>query len=85
MKTVETTFQIAYTEEQYQHATEYVKDMKKHPRRIFWKGKENKSDEELILSHIAHRVLSGFYNNYDPAFAYRNIISMQNYNSDSRI
>lgn len=83
MKTVETTFQIAYTEEQYRHAVEYINDMKKHPKRVFWKGKENKSDQELVLSHIAHRVLSGFYNNYDPMYAYRNIISMENYTGDS--
>jgi len=51
--------------------------MKAHPKRIFWIGKENQPDDELILSQIAHRILSGFYNNYDPAFAKRQIISME--------
>lgn len=83
MKTVETTFRIAYTEDQYRRAVEYVRDMKNHPKRVYWRGKEGKSDEELIMSHIAHRVLSGFYNNYDPAYAYKNIIDMYNHKSDS--
>ena len=78
MKTVETTFKLSYTPEQYQKAVEYIEDMKKHPKRVFWVGKEGKSDEELIYSHIAHRILSGFYNNYDPSFARRQIIDMVN-------
>lgn len=78
MKTVETTFKLTYTAEQYEKAVEYIEDMKKHPNRVFWIGKEGKSDEELIYSHIAHRILSGFYNNYDPSFARRQIIDMVN-------
>ena len=79
MNSVQTTFKLTFTDEQYQKAREYVEDMKKHPRRVFWEGKEGKSDEELILSHIAHRILSGFYNNYDPFIARRNIVSMENH------
>ena len=77
LHTVQTTFNLTFTEEQYQHAREYVEDMKNHPRRVFWQGKQNKTDEELILSQIAHRILSGFYNNYDPSFARTQIKSMQ--------
>ena len=75
-KTVETCFRLVYTEEMYEHAREYVEDMKRHPKRVFWHGKEGKSDEELILSQIAHRILSGFYNNYDPSIARKNIMDM---------
>ncbi len=78
METVETTFRLTYTQEQYQKAREYVDDMKKHPKRVYWIGKEGKSDEELIYSHIAHRILSGFYNNYDPTFAREQIMGMTN-------
>jgi hypothetical protein len=39
--------------------------MKKHKDRVFWIGKEGKSDDELILGHIARNILSGFYNAYD--------------------
>ncbi len=78
MQTVETTFKLSYTEEQYQKAIEYIKDMKRHPQRVFWIGKEGKSDEELIYSHIAHKILSGFYNNYDPLFASKQIMDMIN-------
>ena len=78
MQTVETTFKLSYSEEQYQKAIEYIEDMKKHPQRVFWVGKKGKSDEELIYSHIAHKILSGFYNNYDPAFASRQIMEMTN-------
>ena len=81
MNSVETTFKILFTDEQYQKAKEYVEDMKRHPKRVYWQGNRNKSDEELILSHIAHRILSGFYNNYDPSYAARNIISMNNQKS----
>ena len=77
-KTVETTFKLTYTDEMYRPATEYVADMKRHPKRVFWIGKEGQSDEELILSHIAHKILSGFYTNYDPSFAARNIVAMDN-------
>lgn len=78
METVETTFVLNYTEEQYLKAKFYVEDMKKHPKRVFWIGKKGKSDEELIISHIAHKILSGFYNNYDPSFARRQILDMKN-------
>lgn len=78
METVETTFTLNYTEEQYRKAQEYVEDMKKHPNRVYWLGKKGKSDEELIISHIAHKILSGFYNNYDPSFAKRQIVDMKN-------
>ncbi|ELR70432.1 hypothetical protein C900_03786 [Fulvivirga imtechensis AK7] len=78
METVETTFTLNYTEDQYRKAQEYVEDMKKHPNRVYWIGKKGKSDEELIISHIAHKILSGFYNNYDPSFAKRQIVDMKN-------
>lgn len=78
MHTVNTTFKLTYTDEQYEKAVEYINDMKKHPKRVFWLGKEGKSDEELIYSHIAHKILSGFYNNYDPTFARRQIVEMNN-------
>jgi hypothetical protein len=61
MPSVETTFKLTFTEEQYLRARAYVEDMKRHPGRVYWIGKEGMSDEELILSHIAHRILSGFY------------------------
>ncbi len=78
MQTVETTFKLSYSEQQYQKAMEYIEDMKKHPKRVFWIGKKGKSDEELIYSHIAHKILSGFYNNYDPVFASKQIMEMTN-------
>ena len=59
-------------------AVEYVNDMKRHPQRVYWDGKEGKTDEELVYSHIAHKILSGFYNNYDPSFARQQIRDMQN-------
>jgi len=74
---VQTTFNLSFTDEQYQHAKAYVEDMKRHPKRVFWQGKIDKSDEELILSQIAHRILSGFYNNYDPSFARTQIKKME--------
>ena len=76
MESVEVTFKLSFTAEQFEKAKEYIEDMKSHPKRVFWSGKEAKSDEELIISQIAHRILSGFYNNYDPSFAKRQIISM---------
>lgn len=78
METVETTFVLNYTDEQYEKAKAYVEDMKRHPKRVFWIGKKGKSDEELIISHIAHKILSGFYNNYDPTFAKKQILDMKN-------
>ena len=65
MPTVETTFKLTFTEDQLAKAREYVEEMKKHPKRVYWQGNQNKSEEELIYSHIAHRILSGFYNTYD--------------------
>lgn len=78
METVETTFVLTYTDEQYERAKRYVEDMKRHRNRVFWIGKEGKSDEELIISHIAHKILSGFYNNYDPSIARSQIKDMKN-------
>ena len=78
MHTVDTTFRISFTAEQYDHAKKYVEDMKKHPGRVFWIGKENMSDDELILSHIAHRILSGFYNSYDGWYGSSVILDMKN-------
>ena len=78
MQTVETTFRLTFTEDQLDQAKVYVHDMKKHPQRVYWVGNEGKSDDELVYSHIAHRILSGFYNNYDPAFAKRQIVEMVN-------
>lgn len=78
METVETTFTLTYSDEQYKNAKLYVEDMKKHPQRVYWLGKKGKSDEELIMSHIAHRILSGFYSNYDPAISRRQIKDMRN-------
>ena len=80
---VKTTFNLTFTDAQYEHAKEYVEDMKNHPKRVFWLGKTGKTDEELILSQIAHRILSGFYNNYDPTFARTQIRSMQNSGLDA--
>lgn len=73
---VKACFTITFTEEQYERARQYVEDMKKHPQRIFWRGKHGKGDEELIMEQITHRILSGFYN--DEAFtAGRHIIRME--------
>jgi hypothetical protein len=49
--------------------------MKRHPNRVFWQGKEGKTDDELIIEQIAHRILSGFYNN-DPFTAGKYIMRM---------
>ena len=65
MKKVEATFRITYTEEQYEKARKFVEDMKRHPERIYWFGKEGKTDEELIYGYIIHHILSGFYGSYD--------------------
>lgn len=72
---VKTCFTITFTQEQYHHAKAYVDDMKKHPNRIFWQGKTGKTDEELVIEQIAHRILSGFYND-DPYNASRHIVRM---------
>lgn len=72
---VKTCFTITYSQDQYVHAKNYVEDMKKHPNRVFWLGKHGKTDEELIIEQITHRILSGFYND-DPFRARRHIIKM---------
>ena len=72
---VKTCFTITFTGEQYDRARQYVDDMKKHPNRVFWRGKEGKTDEELVIEQIAHRILSGFYKD-DPFNARKNIIRM---------
>jgi tripartite-type tricarboxylate transporter receptor subunit TctC len=76
MQKVKACFTLTYTDEQYLRAKAYVDDMKKHPSRVFWKGKQGKSDEELVIEQIAHRVLSGFYND-DPFNASRHIMRME--------
>lgn len=78
MHTVETTFKMCYTDQQYVQAKAYVEDMKKHKDRVFWIGKEGKSDSELILGHIAHKILSGFYNAYDGYYGSSIILEMIN-------
>lgn len=72
---VKACFTITFTDEQYAHAQSYVDDMRRHPQRIFWQGKEGKSDNELVIEQIAHRILSGFYND-DPFNASRHIVRM---------
>lgn len=72
---VKTCFTITFTDDQFQHARAYVADMKRHPNRVFWRGKEGKSEDELVIEQIAHRVLSGFYND-DAYRAARHIIKM---------
>jgi hypothetical protein len=74
---IKACFTIVFTSEQLAHARSYVADMKKHPRRIFWSGKEGKTDEELIIEQIAHRILSGFYN-ANSYGAGQQIIKMEN-------
>ncbi len=72
---VKTCFTISFSDEQFNRAKTYVDDMKRHPNRVFWKGKHGKTDNELIIEQIAHRILSGFYND-DPLNAARNIVRM---------
>ena len=72
---VKTCFTITFTDDQYNRAKNYVDDMKRHPNRIFWRGKEGKTDDELVIEQIAHRILSGFYND-DPISAGRQIVRM---------
>jgi hypothetical protein len=74
-RNVRTCFTITFTDEQFNRAKTYVDDMKRHPNRVFWKGKEGKSESELIIEQIAHRILSGFYND-DPFNASRHIMRM---------
>jgi tripartite-type tricarboxylate transporter receptor subunit TctC len=73
---VKTCFTITFTHDQFNHAKEYVDDMKKHPQRVFWRGKEGKTDDELIVEQIAHRILSGFYNT-DAYRASKHIVKME--------
>ena len=72
---VRTCFTITFTDEQFNRAKTYVDDMRRHPNRVFWKGKEGKTENELIIEQIAHRILSGFYND-DPFNASRHIMRM---------
>lgn len=72
---VKTCFTITFTNEQYDRARLYIEDMKRHPNRVFWQGKQGKTDEELVIEQIAHRILSGFYND-DPFNAGKHIIRM---------
>lgn len=76
---VRTCFTITYTDEQFNRAKAYVDDMKRHPNRVYWRGKEGKTDQELIIEQIVHRILSGFYND-DPLNASRHIIRMDSMN-----
>ncbi len=78
MEKVTTCFTLSFTQEQYAEATEYVKDMKKHPKRVFWIGKEQNSEEDLVLTVIAHRILSGFYNVNNGKYGYAQILGMSN-------
>jgi len=73
---VKTCFTITFTDDQFNHAKAYVDDMKKHPQRVFWRGKEGKTDDELVVEQIAHRILSGFYNN-DLYRAGKHIVKME--------
>jgi len=75
LQKVKTCFTLTYTQDQYDRAKAYIDDMKKHPARVFWRGKEGKTDDELVIEQIAHRVLSGFYND-DPMTAARHIMRM---------
>jgi tripartite-type tricarboxylate transporter receptor subunit TctC len=72
---VRTCFTITFTDDQYNRAKAYVEEMKRHPQRVFWQGKEGKSEEELVVEQIAHRILSGFYNT-DPFQSSKHIIRM---------
>jgi hypothetical protein len=74
-KTVKSCFTIAFTEEQLMHGRAFVDDMKRHPNRVYWEGKKGKTDDELIVEYITHRVLSGFYHS-DPLNASRCIVRM---------
>ena len=77
---VKTCFTITFTDDQFNHAKSYVDDMKRHPQRVFWRGKKGKSDDELIVEQIAHRILSGFYNT-DAYQASKHIVKMESMTS----
>ncbi len=72
---VKTCFTITFTDEQYSWAKAYIDDMRRHPLRVFWQGKEGKTEDELVVEQIAHRILSGFYNN-DPFRSAKHILRM---------
>jgi tripartite-type tricarboxylate transporter receptor subunit TctC len=72
---VKTCFTITFTDDQYSRAKDYVDEMKRHPQRVFWRGKEGKTEQELVVEQIAHRILSGFYNN-EPYEAGKHILRM---------
>ncbi len=72
---VKTCFTITFTDNQYDRAKAYIEDMRRHPSRVFWRGKEGKTDNELIVEQIAHRILSGFYND-NPYHAGKHIMRM---------
>jgi hypothetical protein len=72
---VKTCFTITFTDDQYNRAKAYVEEMRRHPQRVFWRGKEGKSEQELVVEQIAHRILSGFYNN-EPYEAGKHILRM---------
>jgi len=78
METVTTCFTLTFSKEHYKEAAEYIEDMKRHPKRVFWMGKKNQSDEELIYSVIAHRILSGFYNTHNARYTNAQILDMSN-------
>ena len=78
MEKVTTCFTLSFSREQYSDALEYVKDMKKHPKRVFWIGKEYNTEEDLILGVIAHRILSGFYNVNNARYGNAQILGMSN-------
>jgi hypothetical protein len=73
---VKTCFTITFTDDQFERAKAYVEDMRKHPNRVYWRGKDGKSDNELIIEQIAHRILSGFYND-SPYQAGKHIMRME--------
>ena len=72
---MKTCFTITFTDEQYNWAKAYIDDMRKHPQRVFWRGKEGKTEDELVVEQIAHRILSGFYNT-DPFQSSKHILRM---------
>ncbi len=83
METVTTCFKLTFTQEQYNEAVNYVTDMKKHPKRVFWIGKDQQSDEELVYSVIAHRILSGFYNINNAKYGNAQVLAMTNLRNDN--
>jgi hypothetical protein len=83
METVTTCFKLTFTPEQYAEAVDYIKDMKRHPKRVFWIGKERQTDEELIHSVIAHRILSGFYNINNARYGHAQVLGMTNLRNDN--